>query len=90
MRKAAGKPDLADAAADSIARLLAAAAEDPAFRKRLLFVVRLPDFHRASVVGTAVQEMRLKGEAAADILAFGALADAAVAAKVQAELAGGP
>jgi len=78
--------DLADAAADAIARLVTAAAEDPDFRKRLLFVIRLPPFHRASVIATAVQEMRLKGENAADILAFAALADDAAASKLESEL----
>ena len=78
--------DLAEAAADAIARLVTAAAEDPDFRRRLLFVVRLPAFHRASVIATAVQEMRLKGETAADTLAFAVLADDAAAAQLQSEL----
>ena len=86
MRKATENRDLADAAADAIARLVTAAAEDPAFRRRVLFVVRLPAFHRASVIATAVQEMRLKGEPPADILAFAALADDDAAAKLRSEL----
>ena len=86
MRPERQNRDLADAATDAIARLVTAAAEDRDFRKRLLFVVRLPAFHRASVIATAVQEMRLKGENPASILAFAALADDAAAAQLRSEL----
>jgi len=79
----------ADAPGDTIARLVAAA-DDPAFRARLLFVVGLPASHRSSLIPGAIQEMRLKGEDAADRLAFPTLADETTAPRLRSELEGRP
>jgi hypothetical protein len=52
------------AGADVLATLVMAAREDAAFRKRLIFVLRLPRLQREPLVKTAVDEMRLRGEPA--------------------------
>lgn len=50
--------------ADALATLILAAAEDAAFRKRLVAVLRLPLSQREPMIRTAVDAMRLKGEPA--------------------------
>ena len=59
--------------ADVLATMVMAAREDPAFRKRLVLVLRLPRLQRESLVRTAVDEMRLRGESADVRAAFAAL-----------------
>lgn len=49
---------------EALARLILAAAEDAAFRKRLVAVLRLPLSQREPMIRTAVDTMRLKGEPA--------------------------
>jgi hypothetical protein len=49
---------------EALARLILAAAEDAAFRKRLVAVLRLPLSQREPMIRTAVDAMRLKGEPA--------------------------
>jgi hypothetical protein len=62
-----------DAGGEALARLILAAAEDAEFRKRLLFVLRLPLAQRQPMIRTAVDEMRLRGEPAEIRAAFMAL-----------------
>ena len=50
--------------ADALATLIVAATEDAEFRRRLISVLRLPQSQRVSLVNTAVDEMRLRGESA--------------------------
>jgi len=59
--------------ADALATLIVAATEDASFRKRLVFVLRLPQSQREPIVKTAVDEMRLRGEPADVRAAFTAL-----------------
>lgn len=59
---------------DSLARLIMAAREDHAFRKRLILVLRLPTSQREPLLNTAVEEMKLRGESAAARQAFATLA----------------
>jgi hypothetical protein len=47
---------------EALARLILAAAEDAAFRKRLVAVLRLPLSQREPMIRTAVDAMKLKGE----------------------------
>jgi hypothetical protein len=49
---------------EALARLILAAAEDAAFRQRLVAVLRLPLSQREPMIRTAVDAMRLKGEPA--------------------------
>jgi hypothetical protein len=51
-----------DSGGDTLARLIMAASEDAAFRKRLVFVLKLPQSQREPLMKTAVDEMRLRGE----------------------------
>jgi hypothetical protein len=67
-------------AIDVIATLLQAARDDSVLRRRLEFLLRLPSLQRESLVNTAVEEMRLRRESAADRAAFAALATDAGAA----------
>lgn len=60
-------------AGDRLARLLLAAQEDPAFRARLLWVLRLPRREREPLLRTAIEEMRLRGESAEDRAVLDAL-----------------
>jgi hypothetical protein len=69
------RPPAEDTGADALATLIIAATEDPAFRKRLLFILRLPQSQRAPLIKTAVDEMRLRGEPADIRAAFLMLAD---------------
>lgn len=57
-----------------LARLVLAAREDPDFRTRLLFVLRLPLSQREPLIRTAVDEMRLRGDSAEAQSAFLCLA----------------
>ena len=63
-----------DSEVDALASLILAAREDSAFRKRLIFVLRLPITQREPLVKTAVDEMRLRGESTAAQAAFATLA----------------
>lgn len=65
---------LAGSAVDEIGALLRAAATDSVLRGQILVLARLPAFQRASLVGSAVHEMTLRGEPAATRAAFGLLA----------------
>jgi hypothetical protein len=47
---------------DVIARLLISANEDDALRRRMLFLLQSPTMHRQSLVNTALDEMKLRGE----------------------------
>jgi len=69
------RPPAQDTGADALATLIMAATEDAAFRKRLLFILRLPQSQRAPLIKTAVDEMRLRGEPADIRAAFLMLAD---------------
>jgi hypothetical protein len=55
---------------DTLARLIMAASEDAVFRKRLVFVLKLPQSQREPLMKTAVNEMRLRGEPAGARTAF--------------------
>ena len=57
-----------------LAGLLRAAEEDPEFRRRVEFVLRLPALPRESLIATAVREMELRGEFAAIRKGFALLA----------------
>lgn len=59
---------------DTLARLLLAAKEDEAFRKRVWFILQLPAAQRESLIHSAVHEMRLRGESEAACAAFATLA----------------
>lgn len=67
--RGAREPD----APEAVARLLLAAREDEALRKRLLFILRAPKLQRESLVNTALHEMALRGESKEDRRAFAAL-----------------
>jgi hypothetical protein len=58
---------------DTLASLIMAAQEDAAFRARLVAVLRLPLAQRRSIMNTAIEEMRLRGEPAAAQQAFAML-----------------
>lgn len=74
------------AAGDALARLLREAGRDAGLRARILFLVRLPAAQRESLVNTALEEMRLRGEPAEVRAAFAMLATAEGAGLVAAEL----
>ena len=59
---------------DALARLLIAAKEDSAFRNQVLAVLRVPTAQRASLINTAIHEMRIRGESEAACAAFATLA----------------
>ena len=59
---------------DALARLLIAAKEDSAFRNHVLTVLRVPTAQRASLINTALHEMRIRGESEAACAAFATLA----------------
>jgi len=61
------------AGSDVLATLIVAATEDAAFRKRLVFILRLPQSQREPLIKTAVDEMRLRAEPADVQAAFLAL-----------------
>ena len=65
-----------ESAVDAFSSLVLAAREDEAFRKQVMLVVRRPAKQRESMVTSAVEEMKLRGESAAIQAAFAALATA--------------
>ncbi len=69
-----------EAARATLADLVLAARDDAAFRKRVMFVLKLPALQRESLVRSAVHEMELRGEPAALRAAFLVLATAEGAA----------
>jgi hypothetical protein len=75
-----------EAAGDALARLLQEAGRDPDLRARILFLVKLPASQRESLVNTAIEEMRLRGEPASARAAFAVLATDEGARLVAAEL----
>ncbi len=68
-----------EAVQDALANLVLAAREDEAFRQRLMLVLELPAEQRESLVRSAVEDMKLRGEPAAIRAAFLALATAEAA-----------
>lgn len=64
----------ADDPGDALARLLIAAKEDSEFRRQVLAILRVPTAERASLINTALHEMRLRGESEAACAAFATLA----------------
>ena len=72
--------DVSGDAAEVLATLLSAAKEDDAFRRYVLFLLRLPERQRESLVNSAVHEMKLRREPASAIAAFACLATAEGAA----------
>lgn len=62
-----------DAVTDDLATLIMAAREDESLRKEISDLVGMPDQQRASLVNTAVEEMKLKGEPASIRGAFSIL-----------------
>ncbi len=72
-------PKPADAG-DTIAVLLMAAQEDPAFRERLVYVLQLPAKDRVALINSAVHEMTLRNEPVGLRQAFLLLADDRAAA----------
>jgi len=64
----------ADDPGDALARLLIAAKEDSGFRRQVLAILRVPTAERASLINTALHEMRLRGESEAACAAFATLA----------------
>jgi hypothetical protein len=73
-------------ASESATVLLLAAREDPEFGDRLQAILRLPSFHRKSMINTALNEMQLKGEPPLLMQAIALLADDESAAKIRAFL----
>jgi hypothetical protein len=73
IRKLRGEDE--SAVQDALASLVLAAREDEAFRQRVMSVLKLPPGQRASLVKSAVAEMKLRGEPAAIRAAFLALAN---------------
>ena len=63
-----------DAAKDTLASLVLAAREDPAFKQRVMLVLNLPAKDREPLVRTAVEEMERRGEPVDARAAFLALA----------------
>jgi hypothetical protein len=74
-------------AQDALASLVLAAREDSVFRERVMAVLELPTDRRESLVRSAVEEMKLRGEPAAVRAAFLVLAtpEGAAAAAQQIE-----
>jgi len=64
----------ADDPGDALARLLIAAKEDSGFRRQVLAILRVPTVQRASLINTALHEMRIRGESEAACAAFATLA----------------
>ncbi len=64
----------ADDPGEALARLLIAAKEDSGFRRQVLAILRVPTAERASLINTALHEMRLRGESEAACAAFATLA----------------
>ena len=56
------RPGNRDAANEALVTLLLAAREDENLRKKISSLIRLPDVQRDSLVISAVDEMKLKGE----------------------------
>jgi hypothetical protein len=81
MKANRGKPR--ENAGESATVLLLAAREDPEFGNRLHAILRLPSFHRKSMVNTALNEMQLKGEPPLLMQAIALLADDASAARMR-------
>ena len=67
---------------ESATVLLLAAKEDKEFGDRLRVVLRLPSFHRKSMINSALAEMQAKGEPPLLMQAIALLADDASAAKM--------
>ena len=67
---------------ESASILLLAAKADAEFGKRLRLVLRLPSFHRKSMISSALAEMQVKGEPLQLIQAMALLADEVTAAKI--------
>ena len=61
-------------AGDALARLLLEAAQDARLRAQILFLLNLPPKQRESLVNSALEEMKLRGEAAEFRTAFAVLA----------------
>jgi hypothetical protein len=68
IRKLRGEDE--PAVKDALANLVLAAREDEAFRQRVMWILDLPTTQRASLVNSAVEEMKLRGEPAAIRAAF--------------------
>lgn len=64
----------ADDPGDALARLLIAAKEDSGFRRQVLAILQVPTAQRASLINTALHEMRIRGESEAACAAFATLA----------------
>ena len=73
---------------ESATVLLLAAREDPELGDRLRAILRLPSFHRKSMINTALNEMQLKGEPPLLMQAIALLADDASVAKMREYLKG--
>ena len=65
-----------------MAALLLAARADADFDKRLRLVLRLPSFHRKSMINSALAEMQAKGEPPLLMQAIAQIADDDSAAKM--------
>lgn len=76
MKAAQQRPlgQVSGAAGDVLARLLLEAAEDARLRTQILFLLNLPPKQRESLVNSAVEEMKLRGEPAEFRAAFAVLA----------------
>jgi hypothetical protein len=73
--------------AELLAWLLRAAQQDEGLRRQVLFVATAPDWHRESLVCTALEEMARRGESEAARRAFAVLATPGGAAAVRRVLA---
>ena len=64
---------------EAFVALIQVAEEDPEMNQRLTAILRLPEFQRKSLLGSAVNEMRMNGAPEDFILAVEALRDDAIA-----------
>lgn len=72
-----------DSAKDALASLLMAAREDEILKKEISRLIRLPDAQRESLVISAIDEMKLRGESPEICGAFAILATSDGAAAAQ-------
>ena len=68
------EPLAKDQIGEQLAMLVLAARDDPAFGRQVKMLLALPSLQRASIIHSAVDEMKLKGEPADLRAAFAVLA----------------
>ena len=80
LKRSRSKPTVGDN--EAFVTLVSAVREDPELRRTLSTVLRLPAFHRQSLLNSMIQDMVLGSEDADLIAAVSALLDDGVAATV--------